>query len=476
MLTFSLRELGGEYTQEEYDRKIKSNVSFFKSEMLQDPQVAQFIAATELVGDNMILLPNRQEVMNKIANMYNSNSDPTVPSANPYDSSSDGRKAIKSYTELLQQSSDKLSPEAQVDQKQQLEGLFKGIVSYESFLAEAPENAISLVTDWMSTQEFYNFRTTNPESFPDTSAASRVLQTHYGDEVWGMIRREFRDAEIVSPGEVTMQPGVFGPRPTQGPDVKTPVPDAVTYRSTSGGMEFFAINPQDQQAVVKAGKLNKELAPIINKNIKAFAHLDGSNDYRSYWENVDESFITGVEGSDQLDGGDGGDDLTLEDFKVGDAQLTAAMSEGGFVGDGDFSNADTPEEVAAAFVGFNEVEHEDVLSSFIEKTFGKNLSPSETAWCAAFVNGALGAVGVEGTGTLTAKDFLGWGSEVKTPQQGDIAVFDRGAPGSWQGHVGFYVGPSEKEGHVRILGGNQNDKVSIKDTPTDRLIGYRRGK
>jgi uncharacterized protein (TIGR02594 family) len=150
------------------------------------------------------------------------------------------------------------------------------------------------------------------------------------------------------------------------------------------------------------------------------------------------------------------------------------MATGGYVGDGDYSDATTPAEVAASFVGFTEQEHEEVLSSFIKKTMGTNINPKDTAWCAAFVNGALGATGVEGTGKLNARSFMNWGKAVDSPSQGDVAVFTRGDPSGWQGHVGFYVGPSEKDGYVRILGGNQGDKVSIKDYPEDRLLGYRR--
>ena len=54
--------------------------------------------------------------------------------------------------------------------------------------------------------------------------------------------------------------------------------------------------------------------------------------------------------------------------------------------------------------------------------------------------------------------------------RGDLAVFDRGGG---KGHVGFFDGFNE-DGTIRVLGGNQGDKVSVANFGTDNLIGYRR--
>ena len=75
---------------------------------------------------------------------------------------------------------------------------------------------------------------------------------------------------------------------------------------------------------------------------------------------------------------------------------------------------------------------------------------------------------------LTARSFLNWGTEVKNPESGDIIVFPRGQ--AWQGHVGFYVRTTNIEGepHYVILGGNQDDKVSLEFYPASKAIGIRR--
>lgn len=138
-----------------------------------------------------------------------------------------------------------------------------------------------------------------------------------------------------------------------------------------------------------------------------------------------------------------------------------------------------PAELAANYLGLNEGNKEDqnTLSEFFKKYAGVSINPYKTAWCAAFANAVLGEMGIEGTGKLNAKSFLNFGTEVSEPEVGDIVVFDRGAPGSWQGHVGFFQGYDDK-GQLLILGGNQGPTnkggVSVKAYGTERLRGFRR--
>lgn len=137
-----------------------------------------------------------------------------------------------------------------------------------------------------------------------------------------------------------------------------------------------------------------------------------------------------------------------------------------------FKDMDSPYDVASKFVGLSESEHANVIGDFISKAAGININPAKTAWCAGFVNAALGAKGVSGTGRLNARSFLEFGTPTDRPTQGDIVVFSRGDPNGWQGHVGFFV--REEGDRIFVLGGNQGDKVSIQSYPKSRLLGYRK--
>lgn len=132
-----------------------------------------------------------------------------------------------------------------------------------------------------------------------------------------------------------------------------------------------------------------------------------------------------------------------------------------------------PMDVAKQYLGMDENQHTETLAAFFKKAGGQDLDPSDTAWCAAFVNAALGSSGQKGTGTLVARDFLKIGTATDKPSDGDIVVFSRGDPNGWQGHVGFYAG-RDKSGNILVLGGNQGNKVSIAAYPASRVLGFRK--
>lgn len=115
-------------------------------------------------------------------------------------------------------------------------------------------------------------------------------------------------------------------------------------------------------------------------------------------------------------------------------------------------NAATPEIVTM----FASSGHPEVISD-------------EVPWCAAFVGHCLKDASLPNTGSLMARSYLEYGSKRDEPEVGAIAVFKRGAPPS--GHVAFVTGWGD--GKVRVLGGNQGNKVCEASYPTTDVLGYR---
>ena len=91
-------------------------------------------------------------------------------------------------------------------------------------------------------------------------------------------------------------------------------------------------------------------------------------------------------------------------------------------------------------------------------------------WCAAFANAMLALAGIQGTGSLAARSFLGWGRKLHRPYRGCIVVFERGAK-PWQGHVGFVEKISDSS--VWCLGGNQGDTVNVRRYSRSKVLGFR---
>jgi uncharacterized protein (TIGR02594 family) len=98
---------------------------------------------------------------------------------------------------------------------------------------------------------------------------------------------------------------------------------------------------------------------------------------------------------------------------------------------------------------------------------------SKTAWCSAKACEWTERAGLPSTRAPNARSWLKWGAELKKPKLGAITVFWRESPSSWQGHVGLYIGPGEKPGTIKVLGGNQANGVSIAEYSEAQLLGYR---
>jgi uncharacterized protein (TIGR02594 family) len=162
------------------------------------------------------------------------------------------------------------------------------------------------------------------------------------------------------------------------------------------------------------------------------------------------------------------------DHSIAAAGANASIAPG--VGDAVLKPGTTAMDLARSFIGQGEAKHAKVIGAFIVQMTGSKLDIRETPWCAAFVNAILKASGTDGTGSLSARSFLKFGTATDAPRAGDVAVFSRGDPNGRLGHVGFYAWEVERNGqtYVRVVGGNQGDSVSEQLYPKSRLLGYRR--
>jgi len=100
------------------------------------------------------------------------------------------------------------------------------------------------------------------------------------------------------------------------------------------------------------------------------------------------------------------------------------------------------------------------------------VTDDETAWCSAAANAWMQQAGYKGTGSLAARSWLNWGKSLnKEIKPGAIAVFKRGNS-TWQGHVAFCTG-EETRTHIKVIGGNQRNAVSIANYPKSKLLDTR---
>ena len=98
----------------------------------------------------------------------------------------------------------------------------------------------------------------------------------------------------------------------------------------------------------------------------------------------------------------------------------------------------------------------------------------ETPWCAGFVGGVLEECGIRSTRSGMARSYLRWGEPCE-PEPGAVVVYWRGAIDSPSGHVGLIASPVVGA-FIPTLGGNQGDRVCIKNYPASRALGFRKPK
>jgi len=131
-------------------------------------------------------------------------------------------------------------------------------------------------------------------------------------------------------------------------------------------------------------------------------------------------------------------------------------------------------KLAASYIGTKEIpgaQHNNLILGWW-KWIRAPFTDDETPWCAAFVGGVLEQCNIRSSRSAAAKSYLGWGAQLKEPAVGAIVVFWRGKPNGPFGHVGFVAG-RDKFGNIMVIGGNQNDAVTVKPFALSRVLSYR---
>lgn len=136
-------------------------------------------------------------------------------------------------------------------------------------------------------------------------------------------------------------------------------------------------------------------------------------------------------------------------------------------------------DAASQFIGQHEKKNAGSINAFLKRG-GVDLDAATTAWCAAFVNSALSQVGIKGSGSNVATDFLNWGVKVNPAdiQRGDVLVDPNGrSAGQTGGHVGFATGQirATAEGiqQIEILSGNASNKVTREWVNASEVVARR---
>ena len=117
-------------------------------------------------------------------------------------------------------------------------------------------------------------------------------------------------------------------------------------------------------------------------------------------------------------------------------------------------------------------ESNTVILEMIQEMYSKAKDDSRIAWCSIFMNAVAKRAGYPQSDSMAARSWLKVGEPTDYPAVGDVVVFWRYKPNSWQGHVGLYI--REDANYVWCLGGNQSDAVNIRKYLKNKVLGYRK--
>lgn len=107
--------------------------------------------------------------------------------------------------------------------------------------------------------------------------AKETLQQIYEQGVLPAIEKQLKQANVTS-GFKSTGKGILG-----GEVTTTPAEDAVELKFAGSDVYFEG---KAGAGKVKAKELNTKLAPVMNKTIRIFAHLNGGNDYKGAYEQL----------------------------------------------------------------------------------------------------------------------------------------------------------------------------------------------
>lgn len=288
--------------------------------LLKDPLMADYVALTKAAPGIVTVLDNivAAQVNNTLSRML-------LEGNSGEDGVSIFSGSSQDYLNILSEYSDADTPETSEELAKQLNGLFTGVETASGFLAKNPKKGIALV-EWMARPEFLEMRLEHSSSITNVEAAQDIIQTHYSNEVWSMVRDQFQTAFVQDP-QVYMRGStrdtLAAIRGDDSVDIHaglSTVPEAVSYVWQNGSLRFMPINPDNKGAVDKARSLNKELAPIINTTVRGMSHLEGNTNYESMFTSIEPLLFGGEDiapdvDDDPLDLSSFQDNLRASDFE-----------------------------------------------------------------------------------------------------------------------------------------------------------------
>ena len=291
--------INNKISNETFEAEIKGLSLAAQRRLINDPYFQELLGANDLFSENMTSITGSIssvkwiEHINKVLK-----AEEPVEVVNP-----DAAKAVKVVGDLEPEEGTKAAEE----QQKAIEHVFGSLGDSEAAMAAHPERLKDLMTYFSGTR-FYKVRTRYQLDPEQVERGLRAVASVYESEVANMIKREFTNSNVVSPNALNSAAGGLG----GSFEELVPTPNAIGYQSSPEGVRFYAADSTSDAAIKEAKRLNESLAPVINKMVRAFSHLEGHTNYQQRFDSMAEVIFSGASLDNTPE-----NDLSIDDFLSG---------------------------------------------------------------------------------------------------------------------------------------------------------------
>lgn len=210
-----------------------------------------------------------------------------------------GDKGVTQYFDLIKDSTSKINagnkdPDLKRDNDSHISKTLQGLGVYGPTAPSAKE--LNAAIDFFSSTQIGQYLKANPSLIQgqNAQAAKAIYENDYKQSLLPMLQEEFSKASVQT-GEINTVTGK-GIRHTEA--VSGELNKNITMSFNGSGVTFQANDPNNRFVVSKANQMNKDVAPVVSRMVKAGAHFSGNTDYRaSYDELIQQLGMSGTTNS-----------------------------------------------------------------------------------------------------------------------------------------------------------------------------------
>lgn len=269
-----------------------------------DPKMAADLAATKILGSN-----TPPAVMNRLSNNLAtrmaeiSKGDGSV-NYNPTSNAPGDKQDTKTHVDILKSTIDQLDQKSplirpedkasvEADLHKNVNAILSGTVDFSS--SQKTPSQMNNVMDFLASPQFFKYRAMGG-TIDEAVAANieNVIGTNYTDKLSPAIQQAWKDAQVTTGFTVdTSKKSQYNVGFANVQEQQQSAEGALEYVFRSGSLTFRPKKGYESNPAVKAkaDELNQKVAPLVNKSVRAAAHLNGNEDFDSAFKRYESEFF-----------------------------------------------------------------------------------------------------------------------------------------------------------------------------------------